>query len=267
MPMIYNVIIIGASKEGLGLAKDLSKQNPALKIAIISETLDNIATKYKLDNITYVKGTALDLKYLHGAGVVYLNQTTAYFGENIVVATGEQAIEDPTLVGNFVHYSTQDIITSTPVKMAAVVFGKDYNTINDAIALSRKFKYVYLCDETNKLETLYQKQIFARYDNIAYLPRCTIKQYSLSKQGNLESVELSTYETLNCNAILVSLGTHPDTDKLQSTFIKKDKNGYIIVDSNGLIPGLDNVYAIGKCTKYNKKTTQAVLNMLKNKLK
>jgi len=256
--LIYDLIVIGESQEGLDLIKELYKLNSELKILLISSTVSK-----QVKGVEAIERTVVDAQYSYGVAVAIISYTEAYLAKNLVFATGQIATKLMNEPDNNVYYNVKAIKKGAK---NVVVFGNNANTINEAISISRKADKVFICEESNSLAQLVEKQIEPRYDNISYLPMSKIQSYEYDVDGKLNKVYLSTLAELPCDALYVSLGKKPDTATFSSRMLKLDEEGYIIVE-NGLIPGVDNVYAIGKCTKYNVKNTEKTLESLKNKFK
>ena len=254
--LIYDLIVIGESQEGLDLIKELYKLNSELKILLISSTVSK-----QVKGAEAIEKTVIDVQYSYGVAVAIISYIEAYLAKNIVFATGQIATKLMNEPDNNVYYNVKAIKKGTN---DVVVFGNNANTINEAISISRKVKRVFICEESNSLAVLVDKQITPRYDNISYLPMSKIINYSYDADGKLNMVYLNTLAELPCDALYVSVGKKPDTATFSSRMLKLDEEGYIIVE-DGLIPGVDNVYAIGKCTKYNLKNTEKTLESLKSK--
>lgn len=256
--IIYDLIVVGESPEGLDLIKEVSKLDPCLKILLISTKIGKPIT-----GIETIEKTVISTQYSYGVAVAIISYTEAYLAKNLVFATGQIAIKLNNEPNNSVYYSVKDIKKD---KDTVVVFGNNANTINEAISISRKANKVFICEESNSLSSLVEKQIKPRYHNISYLPMSKIIKYAYNEEGKLNKVYLDTLTELPCDRLYVSIGKKPDTAVLNSRMLKLDENGYIIAE-NGLIPGVDNVYAIGKCTKYNVKNTTKTIESLKNKFR
>ena len=256
--LVYDLIVVGESQEGLDLIKEVSKLNPELKILLISSTISK-----QVKGAEAIERTVIDVQYSYGVVVAIISYTEAYLAKNLVFATGQKAVKLMNEPNNNVYYNVKAIKKGTK---NVIVFGNNANTINEAISISRKVDKVFICEESNSLAQLVEKQIEPRYDNISYLPMSKIVKYCYNEEGKLNMICLNTLAEIPCDILYVSIGKKPDTATFNSRMIKLDEDEYIIVE-NGLIPGVDNVYAIGKCTKYNVKNTEKTLESLKNKFR
>ncbi len=256
--LVYDLIVVGESQEGLDLIKGVSKLDSGLKILLISSTISK-----QIKGAEVIEKTVVDVQYSYGVAVAIISYTEAYLAKNLVFATGQKAVKLIDEPNNNVYYNVKAIKKGTK---NVVVFGNNANTINEAISISRKVDKVFICEESNSLAQLVEKQIEPRYNNISYLPMSRIVNYGYNEDSKLNKACLNTLAELPCDALYVSIGKKPDTAAFKSRILKLDEDGYIIAE-DGLLPGVDNVYAIGKCTKYNVKNTEKTLESLKNKFK
>ena len=75
-----------------------------------------------------------------------------------------------------------------------------------ALSLAKKFKYVYL--GTKSLDLPFGAKLNKKIENtlnILHLPNCNIVACKNDKAGNLAEVQLDTYSTIKCNALVMSL--------------------------------------------------------------
>ena len=261
--IVYDLIVVGESDEGIELINTLIKASPDLKILLVST---NITKQKKLpEQVLTVEKTVIDVQYSYGAAVAIISAYEAYLCKNLVFAVGQLANKLAQAPLNSVYYNVKSIIADKKAIKTAVVYCNNANAINEAISISRKIGKVFICEPANDLAALVEKQITPRYDNICYLPMCKIKDYTYDNENKLNGIILDTLAELPCDALFVSIGRKPDTDNIKSKMVEIDQEGYIIVN-DGLLPKVDNVYAIGKCTKYNNKNTEKTLESLKIKL-
>ena len=139
-----------------------------------------------------------------------------------------------------------------------VVVGNDTLAVTYAIALAKKFKYVYLCSSSVELscEARYLKKL-ENIANIVHLPNCNVIGCKNDKNGNLTEVQLDTYSSIRCTALVMSLGRIPDNSGLSKRMIETDINGYIVTKGFNVTTIVPTIYAIGTCTKNGTKTRLA----------
>ena len=82
---IYDVIIIGASKQGLALAELLENTG---SVALVSSNFVHKSKKQPLPNTDLIENEVIYLSYIHGLFGVSLNNKDSLFGKRLVFATG-----------------------------------------------------------------------------------------------------------------------------------------------------------------------------------
>ena len=85
---LFDVIIIGASADGIALCEYLVSKKPDIKTLIVAENTNNILQKHKLENTIIVKDKVIYSSYNHGVIGLNLESGDQIFATNIVIATG-----------------------------------------------------------------------------------------------------------------------------------------------------------------------------------
>jgi thioredoxin reductase len=136
-----------------------------------------------------------------------------------------------------------------------VVAGNNNLAVTYALTLSKKFKYVYLCSSTIELEcdAKYLKKL-ENTANIVHLPGCNVVGCKNDHEGKLTEVQLDTYSSIRCSALVMSLGRTPDSSGLSKRMIETDADGYIVTKSFNTTTIVPSIYAIGACTRGGIKT-------------
>lgn len=246
---IYDVIVIGASEEGINFCKQLLAKSNNLKIALISR---NFNRTVEIDNLTKIKQEVIFSSYTYGLIGFTLADRSQIFGLNAVIAIGTKPIKS-TLKNCNIRYDLLDLKTSklSPV----VVAGNDTLAVQYALTLSKKFKYVYLCSNTLNLEC--DKKYINKLEstaNIVHLPNCNIISCKNNKEGDLVEVQLDTYSSIKCMALIMSLGRTPENAGFLKRILTLDSDGYIVTKDFNETTRVPNVYAIGGCAKNSTKS-------------
>lgn len=245
---IYDVIVIGASEEGINFCSQLLAKTTNLKIALVSR---NFNRPVDLEAITKINKEVIFSSYNRGLIGLTLNDRSQIFGLNVIIAVGTKPIKS-TLKNCNIKYNLNDLKTSklTP----AVVVGNNTLAAKYALAISKKFKYVYLCSNTLELEceAKYIKKI-ENTANIVHLPNCNVIGCRNDKDGSLAEIQLDTYSSIRCTALIMSLGRIPDNSGLSKRMIEIDKEGYIITKEFNTTTIVPKIYAIGTCTRSSTK--------------
>ena len=246
--IIYDVIIIGASKEGIALYKLLHKDR-TLKIAVVSPNFHNLKTGSEIaasDRI-YHKVAYSTLK--RDLLVLTLDDNSLLCGINVVIASGLSFKKCPYDTQS-VYYDIKDIKIRTKASPFIVV-GNDDRAAVRALMLAKKFNYIYLCYPENELNCsdLLAKEL-NNSANIALLPHCRIVSCKNEPNGALCSVKLDTLESLKCKGIVCVGDRVANIDKwFNTSIIALDENKLIKVNEFGqTVDGL-NIFAIGTCAE------------------
>ena len=255
---IFDVIIVGASSEGITLCEYLQAKLPTKKIALVSSNFSNCKPRQTLDGIEKVERTVIYSSYIRGLIGFELNDGSKIFGINAVIATGSKPIPLKFNSPN-IYYKLAGIRRATKSNQA-VVIGNDTRAISAACWAAKKFKYVYFCSPTFQLDASKADiQKMNSIDNIVHLPNCEVVDYKNNRYGNLIEVTLNTYDVIRCNTIIAMTDRLPDIPQLNPQMITLDKEGYIEVNHLGETTKVPKLFAVGGCTKYDAKRNIAVL--------
>ena len=261
--ILYDVIVIGASEEGLIFCDQLLQKTKNAKIALISKHFNFQTAKQNLSGVDKFEDEAVFSYYKHRLLGVYMQKNEAIFGKVIVIATGTTPIKS-TLKNLNIKYDIKDIKASKTTP--AVVYGDDEYAAKYALSLAKKFKYVYL--GTKSLDLPFGARLNKKIDNTAnilHLPNCNIVSCKNDKAGNLAEIQLDTYSTIKCTALVMSLGRKPASAGIDKRMIKLDSDGYIVTKEFSETTEIPNIFAIGGCTKNSskRKITDAINTIIK----
>jgi thioredoxin reductase len=249
MSQLYDVIVIGASEEGISFCEQLLAKTTGLQVALVSR---NFNRPVDIAGLTKIPGEVIFSTYNRGMIGLTLHDRTQIFGVNVVIAVGTKPVKS-NLKNTNIHYNLLNIKASktTPV----VVAGNDNLAASYALALAKKFKYVYLC--SNSVELNCDAKCIKKLENVAnivHLPNCNVLGCKNDKDGKLVEVQLDTYSSIRCSALVMSLGRIPDNPGLSKRMIEVDSNGYVITKGFNVTTIVPNIYAVGTCTKGGTKT-------------
>jgi len=259
MNKIYDIIVIGYAKDGQEVIKKLMSANTSLSIACISKKLYG---QVDLAGIDFYNDEAIFLNYFRGLISITTANKQDYFCKKLILAINTVAKRYPGLPTNNVYYNGYDIPKDAKNKQA-IVIGDIKTAGNLALAVAKRFKYVYLCTKEFTLESD-AKEAFKLENtpNIVHLPNCHIVKHKLSKDGTLSEVTLNTFEVLHTSYIFVAADRRPDTDWLPKRIVRVANNGAILTDKNGVTQSVPTIYAVGGCTEDNIKVSKVIKAIL-----
>lgn len=246
---LYDVIVIGASEEGINFCAQLINKTKDVKVALVSRNFD---CPIEVNNIVKINQEVVFSSYIYGLISLTLANRTQIFGKNVVIAIGTKPVKS-TLKNSNIKYNLNDLKASKT--SPAVVVGNDTLAVKYTLALAKKFKYVYLCSNTLNLDC--EKRYIKKLEdtaNIVHLPNCNIVSCKNSKDGSLAEVQLDTYSSIKCVALVMSLGRTPENTGFSKRILEVDDEGYIITKEFNETTIIPNVYAIGTCTKHGAKS-------------
>ena len=250
---LYDVVVLGASNEGIALCEYIKAKAPEKQVALVSRHFNFVKPHNKLANTELIQGDSVYSGYMKGMVILTLRNKDIVCGKNLVIATGATPIKAPTLKNNNICYNPRDLKLTSKLK-PAVVYGNNAAAVTYSLAMAKKFKYIYLC--SNDFDLKCDARLARKLDNTAnvvHLPNCRITACKNNKEGNLCEVALDTYSTINCSALVMALGRTPDVNGIDMKMIELDKDSYIKVNTNHQTTKVPNIYAIGECTKHNTK--------------
>jgi thioredoxin reductase len=260
-----DVIIIGDSKDGHEALKKIASANPAIKMAFISREFKSTTTRDYI-NVEYIKEDVVFTDYKNRLFGCYLKNGDRIYGTHLVIASGLSYA--PLMLNNkYVPcvFNNTDDIPKTAKNQQAIVLGQYDTDVKFAIAVAKKFKYVYFCTKDltpNITDKNIQKLI--NIENLVILPNASIAKFSLT-DNILSSVELSNYSSLTCSAIFVKTESAPETSFVSDKLISKDEAGYIKTTNIAQSLLVPKCFAIGNCA--NKSTKKMKDSMIESILK
>lgn len=253
---VIDVIIVGASKEGIATAVQLAQKDSNINIVIVSKDFEQWTAKYPLlENIHRIRQEAIYTSFNRGLYGVYLKDNTKIFSCNLIIATGTKPT--PIKIKNRIISDFYTRVTDAPKAGAdeqAVVIGHDDTAVKLATSASRKYRYVYLCSEAVRLEcSAALKEKFSKVKNIALLPGCKITNFSTNKEGHLKDITLDTYATVRCDVVFMDGPREPDIYYLSTKFVTLDENKAIITGEFNNSIRIPGIYVVGACSANYKK--------------
>lgn len=258
----YDLIIIGDSKEGNQLVKNIASANINIKIAFISREFKNATTPDFL-NVEYIKDEVVLTDYKNRLFGCYLKSGARLYTTHLVFAVGQKYA--PFMVNNKKVPNVFNTVVDVPKeakKLPAIVLANTEVDVKLAFDVAKKYKYVYIClDGFNDLsEAITKKLLLKQSANIVVLPNTHINKVS-NYDENLITVELDNYSTVTCAAIYVKTEASPDTSCVptRAGLIKANEAGYLETTDKLESTLVPKCFAAGSCTQ---KCTNKMMNSL-----
>jgi thioredoxin reductase len=260
-----DIVIIGDSRDGHEAIKKLAATKPTIKIAFISREFKN-ATTHDYLNVEYIKDEVIFTDYKNRLFGCYLKSGDRIYCTHLIIASG--LAYEPLVVNHKqvpCVFNTIDNITKLAKNQQAVVLGQNDADVKFALAVAKKYKYVYFCMESlNPNITDKNMQKLINIENIVVLSNTTISRF-VATNNVLSSIDLSNYSTLTCSAIFVKTKATPETTFVSTKLIGKDEAGYINttnISQSILVP---KCFAIGNCSsKSTQKMRDAMITAILN---
>lgn len=232
------VLIVGATKEGISVFKELNKEY-SNEVLLVSASFPN---KFK-KTINCIENTIIYASYNHGLLNVYTKDSDQIVCENLVLATGDQPKKMQVEGGEFINYNPN----FSPTTGASLILGSSKKALETALKLTA-FGTVFISDTgldlKCELKTLRNKVL--KNSSINWLPNCfPTKIYRKNKATEFE-VLLNTFSGLTVSNIFADLGRSPE-ESFISSLVKTDNQGKILINSFGQSTSVFNIFAVGEC--------------------
>lgn len=260
--MQYDLIIIGDSKEGHSILKSIASTNAAIKIAFIAKNFKHDTTHDFL-SVEYIKNEVVFTDYKNRLFGCYLKNGTRLYATHLVFAVGQKYA--PLMLDNKVIpgvFNTLDNIPKQSKMSSAVVLGDKDTDIKFALALAKKYKYIYFCTKGSNLNC--SKKLLDKLNdtkNLVVLLNTEISNV-VALDNKLQQIELTNYSTITCSAIYVKTETSPDTQCVSTKLIKSSEEGYLETAQDLESTLVPKCYAAGSCVQ--KSTKKMVFELVKN---
>lgn len=259
-----DIVIIGDTLAGNQVVKSLAEKKPTIKMAFISREFKNSTSRDFL-NVEYIREEVVYVDYWRRLFGCYLKNGDRVYCTHLVIAPGLNY--EPLVLNNEQVPSVFNDINNLPKytkNQPALVVGKNNTDVKLALAVAKKYKYVYLCSKLLELEgvTPSNAKKLAEAKNIVFLPNTSLAKVII-ENNDLKTVELDNYTTLTCSAIFIKTKCIPATTFISDKIIQKDANGYLITNSNAESLLVPKCFAIGNCAvKSTKKMIDSVINSI-----
>lgn len=254
----FDVIIIGDSKAGNTAVKNIAGANRHIKVAFISREFKNSTTRDFL-NVEYIKDEVSYIDYNRGLFGCYLKSGVRNYCTHLIIATGIRYA--PFKIGNKTIPGVLNTVNEIPKaakQQVAVVVGNRIADTKLALAVAKKYKYVYLCTESVELvvnESIDKK--LSSTENLLILRNASIAKTAF-EDGVLAGVTLDNYAKITCNSIFAITEVTPETEFISEKLINKE-NGYLKTTETAKSTFVPKFFAVGNCAYKSTKKMQAAM--------
>lgn len=255
----FDVIIVGDSEIGNYLVKTIAGSNRLIKTAFISKDFKK-KTTHDFLNVEYIKNEVIFTDYKNRLFGCYLASGERYYCTHLIIATGVSY--SPMLLNNKPVANVFNTITEVQhiaKQQVAIVIGAKDTDIKFALAVAKKYKYVYLCVNDIELDTsdaLLKK--LEKTENLLLLKNTSVTKVT-AIDDDVISVSLDNYAKITCNAIFIKTNAFPETAFVSDRLVAKDCDGYIEINNMSESTKVPKCFAAGNCVKKNTKKQQLAL--------
>ena len=195
----------------------------------------------------YIKDEVVYTDYNRGLFGCYLKSGIRNYCTHLIIATGLSYA--PFKVGNKIVpgvFNTDNEIPKAAKQQVAIVVGNRVADLKLALAVAKKYKYVYLCTESIDIvvnESLDKK--LSSTENLLILRNSSIAKTTF-EDNILTGITLDNYTKLTCNSIFAITEAMPETEFIPENIISKE-NGYLkTTNAEAEIIGFVEGYAASK---------------------
>ncbi len=253
-----------ASKKFADIGIELSglqvnlKQMFSKKDLVVSELTKGIEFLFKKNKVEWLSGEAFIKSNTEVEVTFNSGKKTRILADKIMIAVGSEPVCLPNLA-----FDEKKIVSSTgalsldAVPERLVVVGAGYIGLEMGSVWSRLGSTVTVVEFLDKIVPNNDQEIAKHFQRnlqkqgLNFMLGTKVIQVDLNDKGVslfAETVKGGKQQKIDCDVVLVAVGRKPSTDNLglEDIGIKRDKNGFILVDDK-LETSVKNILAIGDC--------------------
>ena len=253
-----------ASKKFADIGIELSglqvnlKQMFSKKDLVVSELTKGIEFLFKKNKVEWLSGEAFIKSNTEVEVTFNSGKKTRIVADKIMIAVGSEPVCLPNL-----SFDEKKIVSSTgalsldAVPERLVVVGAGYIGLEMGSVWSRLGSTVTVVEFLDKIVPNNDQEIAKHFQRnlqkqgLNFMLGTKVIQVDLNDKGVslfAETVKGGKQQKIDCDVVLVAVGRKPSTDNLglEDIGVKRDKNGFILVDDK-LETSVKNILAIGDC--------------------
>ena len=253
-----------ASKKFADIGIELSglqvnlKQMFSKKDLVVSELTKGIEFLFKKNKVEWLSGEAFIKSNTEVEVTFNSGKKTRIVADKIMIAVGSEPVCLPNLA-----FDEKKIVSSTgalsldAVPERLIVVGAGYIGLEMGSVWSRLGSTVTVVEFLDKIVPNNDQEIAKHFQRnlqkqgLNFMLGTKVIQVDLNDKGVslfAETVKGGKRQKIDCDVVLVAVGRKPSTDNLglEDIGVKRDKNGFILVDDK-LETSVKNILAIGDC--------------------
>ena len=253
-----------ASKKFADIGIELSglqvnlKQMFSKKDLVVSELTKGIEFLFKKNKVEWLSGEAFIKSNTEVEVTFNSGKKTRIVADKIMIAVGSEPVCLPNLA-----FDEKKIVSSTgalsldAVPERLIVVGAGYIGLEMGSVWSRLGSTVTVVEFLDKIVPNNDQEIAKHFQRnlqkqgLNFMLGTKVIQVDLNDKGVslfAETVKGGKQQKIDCDVVLVAVGRKPSTDNLglEDIGVKRDKNGFILVDDK-LETSVKNILAIGDC--------------------
>jgi len=234
------------------------KQMFSKKDLVVSELTKGIEFLFKKNKVEWLSGEAFIKSNTEVEVTFNSGKKTRIVADKIMIAVGSEPVCLPNL-----SFDEKKIVSSTgalsldAVPERLVVVGAGYIGLEMGSVWSRLGSTVTVVEFLDKIVPNNDQEIAKHFQRnlqkqgLNFMLGTKVIQVDLNDKGVslfAETVNGGKQQKIDCDVVLVAVGRKPSTDNLglEDIGVKRDKNGFILVDDK-LESSVKNILAIGDC--------------------
>lgn len=249
MNKIYDLVVIGASREGLDILQELNSRTDK-KFAIVDDNFAN-----KLDSCldsgidTYERHVEY-IEYKNGLIILFMDGKSDYIATtNLIIATGRKSIIPEKYVGQPNIYSNTRFIQKNEERQHAAVIGDDILAVKDANTLAGRYNQVYLIVDSMK-EHFENKKLAENVSIVHNAKLADVIYRTVPKTGEryLSDIVLDNFSKIPCRALVFKNRLKNEIPAAAPGIITENDLNCIETKETHEVLNVPSIYAIGSCS-------------------
>lgn len=240
---IYDLVVVGASPEGIQMVQEVSSFFITRKIALVDDDFgDKLNSCFDADHIELLQKHMKYLSYLNGLLLLEFSDGSRLVTANLIIATGKQFLHNGLRPG---EYTDSEFKLKNEAKSTVAVVGDNIFTIDVVNKLAKRFNKVVIIADTDDWQ--FNPRLA---DNVLTITNAKItgRNYKKTQSGveQLAGVTLNTGRSVECKAVVYADNVHFNVPDAAASMLTLNPRGEIKTKENNAVMNVPNLYAIGE---------------------